>query len=186
MKRSVGPLSTAPRTSGETATTGASVARSASAIPPTARIGPIEITGFDGPIRTARARRDRVEHLRRRRRRAGAEHLDALDRPRAPLADHELLEAEPAPRARTCVRTGGVGRRQHARRARRAPARAPSSVSVSRAPSAEPSRALEADREVAVAEVEPDLVAELAERLHDREGVVPQPQPRSSMRSASQ
>jgi hypothetical protein len=55
MKRSVGPFSTAPRTSGETATTGAAVARSASAIPPTWRIGPIEMTGFDGPITTALA-----------------------------------------------------------------------------------------------------------------------------------
>src|SRR3954471_4127954 len=53
MNLSVGPFSTAPRTSGETATTGAGVLASASAIPDTARIGPIEMTGFDGPMMIA-------------------------------------------------------------------------------------------------------------------------------------
>jgi hypothetical protein len=48
-------LTTAPSTSGETATTGAGLARSASRIPGTPRIGPIEITGLDGPITIARA-----------------------------------------------------------------------------------------------------------------------------------
>jgi hypothetical protein len=55
MNAAVGPLTTSPPTMGETATTGAAVARSASAIPGTSRIGRIEMTGFDGPMTTARA-----------------------------------------------------------------------------------------------------------------------------------
>ena len=55
MNAPVGPLSTSPPTSGETATTGAGEATSASRRPGTASIGPIEITGFDGPITIARA-----------------------------------------------------------------------------------------------------------------------------------
>ena len=51
----VGPLSTSPPTKGLTATTGAEVATSASCIPGSARIGPMEITGFEGPITTASA-----------------------------------------------------------------------------------------------------------------------------------
>ena len=83
MKMSVGPLSTAPCTSGETATTGASVARSASAIPPTARIGPIEITGFDGPITTALALAIASSTSGDGVAGPAPEHLDALHRPRA-------------------------------------------------------------------------------------------------------
>ena len=57
MNVAVGPLSTSPRTSGETATTGAAVSRSASRRPGIASIGPIEMTGLDGPMITARASR---------------------------------------------------------------------------------------------------------------------------------
>ena len=52
---SVGPLIERPPTNGLTATTGAGAARSASRIPGRARIGPIEITGFEGPITIASA-----------------------------------------------------------------------------------------------------------------------------------
>ena len=55
MKGSVGPFTVRPPTKGLTATTGAAAARSASRIPGTARIGPIEITGFEGPITIASA-----------------------------------------------------------------------------------------------------------------------------------
>ena len=68
---SVGPLSTCPRTSGETATTAAG-RRAALPHAGSARIGPIEMTGLDGPITIAPARRDRREHLGRRRGRLGA------------------------------------------------------------------------------------------------------------------
>ena len=44
-----------PPTTGETATTGAGAARSASAMPGTARMGPMEITGLEGPTMMARA-----------------------------------------------------------------------------------------------------------------------------------
>src|SRR4051812_48836270 len=55
MNGSVGPLTIAPPTTGDTPTSGAGDARSAGAIPGTARIGRIEITGFDGPTTIARA-----------------------------------------------------------------------------------------------------------------------------------
>src|SRR5580693_4560563 len=55
MNASVGPLTTAPATSGLTATTGAGLSLIAVLMPGTARIGPIEMTGFDGPITIARA-----------------------------------------------------------------------------------------------------------------------------------
>jgi len=48
MRAAAGPLTAAPPTIGLTATTGAAVARSASTMPGTARIGPTEVTGFDG------------------------------------------------------------------------------------------------------------------------------------------
>ena len=52
---SVGPFSERPPTNGLTTTTGAAAARSASRIPGSASIGPIEITGLDGPITIASA-----------------------------------------------------------------------------------------------------------------------------------
>src|SRR4051794_13245159 len=55
MNGSVGPLTTLPATIGETATTFAGAAAIASRTPGTARIGPIEITGFEGPMMMARA-----------------------------------------------------------------------------------------------------------------------------------
>ncbi len=55
-KASVGPFSTAPATNGLTATTGATARSSASRIPRSARIGPIETTGLDGPITITSAR----------------------------------------------------------------------------------------------------------------------------------
>ena len=57
MKRSVGPLTTLPATKGLTATTGASEAAIASRMPGTARIGPMLITGLEGPITIASAAR---------------------------------------------------------------------------------------------------------------------------------
>src|SRR3954470_10942267 len=50
MSRPAGPLTGAPPMIGLTPTTEAFVARRASAMPGTARIGPIEVTGFDGQI----------------------------------------------------------------------------------------------------------------------------------------
>src|SRR5215212_3477378 len=139
MNRSVGPLSTEPRTSGETATTGAEAARSASATPSTRRIGPIEITGFDGPITIACARSSASST-------SGVACADSAPRtstpstgPSAPLRIMNCWKPSHSPRA--------LG---------------------------EPARALEADREVAVAEVEPDVLAELAQGVHDDEGVIAQ------------
>ena len=53
MNAAVGPLTTSPFTSGLTATTGASAWVRAFRMPSTARIGPIEMTGFEGPITIA-------------------------------------------------------------------------------------------------------------------------------------
>ena len=55
MNLSVGPLTTAPATNGLTATTGAAAPSISALRPGTARIGPIEMTGFDGPITIASA-----------------------------------------------------------------------------------------------------------------------------------
>ena len=53
MNASVGPLSTSPPTIGETATIGAGLSSMAWRISGTASIGPIEITGLDGPMTIA-------------------------------------------------------------------------------------------------------------------------------------
>ena len=55
MNAAVGPLTTSPPTSGLTATTGAALPAIAVRSGSIARIGPIEITGLDGPITIARA-----------------------------------------------------------------------------------------------------------------------------------
>ena len=55
MNAAVGPLSTSPPTSGLTATTGAELAISAARSSSIASIGPIEITGLEGPITIALA-----------------------------------------------------------------------------------------------------------------------------------
>ncbi len=52
---SAGPLTARPPISGLTATHGAVRDSSAARMPGTARIGPIEITGLDGPITMASA-----------------------------------------------------------------------------------------------------------------------------------
>ncbi len=89
---SVGPLTARPPTSGLTAITGASAAAIASRIPGTARIGPIEITGFEGPMTIVRRGGDRREDLGRRGRGRDPVELDALDRRLAVVEDQELLQ----------------------------------------------------------------------------------------------
>ena len=111
-------------------------------------------------------RRDR---LRRGRRLAAV--LDVLDRPLRAVADHELLERRASGRRRVIhVRSGssvGTSTRAGTPNARRR-----SSIAcVSRAPAGEPPRAVQADREVAVAEVEPDVLAERAQLVHRGERV---------------
>ena len=170
MNWSVGPLSTAPRTSGETATTGAGVPAQRLADPRHRE---------DRPDRDHRVRRadhdrpravQRVERVRRGARRRRAAHLDALHRPLRALADHELLEREPLaagvdPRAQRVV-----GRRQHARGDAERRAQLVDRLGERRA-GGEPAGAPQADGQVAIAEVEPDVLAELAQHLHDGERV---------------
>src|SRR5438046_7497106 len=57
MSAPAGPLTGAPPTIGLTPTTRALVPASASATPGTARIGPTDVTGFDGQIITTSASR---------------------------------------------------------------------------------------------------------------------------------
>ena len=98
MNFSVGPLTARPATNGLTATTGAPAAAIASRIPGTARIGPIEITGFEGPIDDRLGGGERLADLGRRARRASRPSTstpsiggsDALD-------DQELLQARASP-----------------------------------------------------------------------------------------
>ena len=61
---------------------GRPAASSASRMPGTARIGPIETSGLEGPITIALARGDRLEHLGARRGLLGAAELQTLDRAR--------------------------------------------------------------------------------------------------------
>ena len=145
----------------------------ASRTPGTARIGPIEITGFDGPITISVRTLERFEHLDGRTRGLDAAQLDVLDGPGRALADHELLERVPGP-ARLHVRPDGlVAHRQHLRSygERRA-----GLVDRLGQPGAlgEPAGAAHAQREVSVAEVEPDVVAQLAQAVHHVEGVAGQ------------
>ena len=138
-----------------------------------ARIGPIEITGLEGPITIASARRERLEHLGRRARVLDAAQLDVLDRPGRALADHELLERVPGPARLHVGAHRLVAHRQHARLDAERPARLVDRLGQPGA-LGEPAGAAHAQREVAVAEVEPDVVAELAQAVHDVEGVAGQ------------
>ena len=185
MNAAVGPLSTSPPTIGLTATTGA---RAAARL---AHAGHGEDRADrDDRVRGAdhdRARaRDRVEHLGR----AGAA-SDALENstsstgPAAALADHELLERQPAP-ARAHARAHRlVAHRQHARadaervaqlaqgvrqpRARRQPARARGRPPRSRSP--------RLNQTSTPSSRSPSMTWKVSSR---------RPQPRSSIRSASQ
>ena len=141
---------------------------------PTARIGPIEMTGLDGPtmIASAAAIASRTSGV-----------ASASPMPRSSVAEigasaparmrYSCTDIQRSPQ-RTRVRTGSsaIGRTR-AFRPRDAPSSA--SVSVRRAPSARRRWRLDRDREVAVAEGEPDVDAEIAQRVHDREAVVAQP-----------
>ena len=97
MNAAVGPLMTWPATSGLTAITGAGAARSASRIPGSSRIGPIEATGLDGPITIARAPAIAARTSGVGAGRADAVEGDVLDGTLGAGLDHELLKAQPAP-----------------------------------------------------------------------------------------
>ena len=99
--------------------------------------GAIEMTGFDGPMTIARARRRSPRAPPAGARAASMPcELDAVDRPLAALADHELLEGHPAPARQHARAHRLVGHRQHARAQPERRARARRCASVSVAPSA--------------------------------------------------
>ena len=90
-----GPSPARRRRSGSPPTTRSRRATSTSRTPGTARIGPIEITGFDGQITIVSARRERLEHARRRAgpRSAPSKRTDDDGR-LGPLADEPRLHRE--------------------------------------------------------------------------------------------
>ena len=107
----------------------------ASAIPPTARIGPIEMTGFDGPITTVLA--DAIASSASGVGIAGPAPSTSTPStgPAAPWRIMKSWKPNHSPRARMWVRTGSsVG--GSTRAGTPSDSRSSSSVSVSRAPSA--------------------------------------------------
>ena len=166
----VGPFSTRPATSGLTATTGAGLATIASRTPGTARIGPIEMTGFDGPITIARARSiasstSAVGRAARAWRNSTSSH-----RTGAAVADHELLQRPPAPGGEHRRPDRLVGHRQHGGRDPERGGEPRLGCRLALALTEHPSP-LQADREITVTEVEPDVDAELPQLIHRVEAV---------------
>ena len=182
--RSVGPFSTAPRTSGDTATTGAAVAASASAIPARPGSARSRSPGWRARSPPRSPRRSPPSPPGAGAAGPAPSTSTPSTGPRAPSRIMNSWKPNHSPRARTWCAP--------ARRSAAAPAphaqRRPQLLERLRQPRAlrQPPRALQADREVAVAEVEPHVLAELAQRVHDVERVAARPQPRASMRSASQ
>ena len=175
MKASVGPLTTCAADDRRHGDDRRGAARSASAMPGHREDRADRDTGFDGPMTIGARAGDRVEHRLGRARRLDALELDAVDGPLAALADHELLEGAPSARGRgRAVRTGCVGHRQHAGAARRAPRASSASASVSVRALGQALPRAAGRREVAVAEVEPHVDAQLAQPVHDVERVVAQ------------
>ncbi len=129
---------------------------------------------MEGPITIARAPAIAASTSAAGFRLLGAAELEALDDALGPLADHELLEGTPAGGCADPGADGVIAHRQHARayadrlvQARERRRR--SEVVVLTQP-----HTLQTPREVAVAEVEPHVAAERAQRVHHRERVLAQ------------
>ena len=131
------------------------------------------MTGFDGPTTIARAAA--IASSASRGRAGGPDPVqgDVLDRAGRPFADHELLEAVPAGRVADVGADRLVAHRQHAGRDAERPAGLVDRLGQRRA-LRQPAGAAQAQGQVAVAEVEPDALAELAQPVHDRERVAGQ------------
>jgi len=131
-------------------------------------IGPIEITGFDGPITIASALRDRGKHLRCGLSLADALDGDLLDLSLSVLGDQVLLQSSPALRRSDSSADRLLAHRQHggldaegSRDLRLSPG--------SGAALGHELAAIEAGREVAVGEPEPVGRAQLDQPVEDRE-----------------
>ena len=192
MSRSAGPFTGAPPTIGLTPTTRSRRATSTSRMPGTARIGPIEITGFDGQITIVSACSERLEHARRgpgRRRRPSKRTARTGDSARSPTNHSCIASSSVRPPSRSTVmrvRTAVVGHRQqlHVELPR---ARDLARDVGERRTRAEPLRAEQMGREVVVAEPEPgrDVVARRARRAsRTSRPRAPSPAPRSTRRRA--
>ena len=168
------PSATRPPTSGETATTRCRAVAQRLAHP---------AQGEDRPDRDDRIRRPDDHGARAGERRSAP--APSARRPRRrgtrrprPARPPARGSGTPAARSssrgrRTCVRTGAslIGSTRAGTPSAR---RSASAAAVGVAPVGEPPRARQADREVAVAEVEPDVLAQRAQPVHDVERVVAQ------------
>jgi hypothetical protein len=134
----------------------------------------------DRDDRVARAEQDRLGASRSRRARPAPAARAARPRGRRrdvvgrAVAREVFLEVHAAPAREHDVRRAGI-LRHHEDRAATPSARRSSSAIAPSPPLREPQRAVVAVREVAVAEPEPGLVAERAERLDHRGGVALEP-----------
>ena len=113
MNCSVGPLTARPATSGLTAITGASAAAIASRMPGTEMIGPIEITGLEGPTTTVSAPASASRTSALGAARFSPSNLDPLDWRLGSLHDQELLQPAPAVRRPDARLDRLLAHRQH-------------------------------------------------------------------------
>ena len=147
--------------------------RSASRIPGSARIGPIEMTGFDGPTITVSAPAIAASASCVGAAAAAPRNSTSAIGPAARSRIMNSWNAPQRPRTLIQVRTGSslIGSTVAG-----TPSATPHVVGDLRQRLArrEPAGAGEAEAEIAVAEVEPDVLAELPHRLHHGEGVVAQ------------
>ena len=173
-KTSVGPLTARPPTNGLTATTGAAAAVSACLIPGRARMGPIDATGFEGPMTMTSAPASAASTSGVGPRLVRTSELDGLDRARGALEDHELLEGE---LAATRLARGSEPARPPSGAPGRYAERVHDRGVGARRTFAPPQQlgAKQAERQVAVAEPEPGVPAGRLERRHHLEAVAAQP-----------
>ena len=158
---------------GLTATTGtprARAAASSSAMPGTARIGPIETIGFEGPITMTSAAWIAAATAGGRPGGLDAVEADLADVGRLAQSDEVVLEVEPAVVGADLGAHRLVGHRQDRRRDA-AGALQVEHRSVSVAPGPQPRAARDVGREVVVAEAEPRLLAVLGQGVDDGPGL---------------
>ena len=163
--RSAGPLSAAPPTIGEIATTEERRAASRSSMPGSARIGPIDTSGFDGAITTTSASVSAASVAAVGRGivvEPDARHRDAVSEPDEVVLERDLL--------------AGPGERDHGpepivRHREHRELEAPRARDLGRhrrqvGPLGEPGGPIEVRRQIAVAEVEPGRRGSRTVRAH--------------------
>jgi hypothetical protein len=170
---SVGPFTERPPTSGETATTGARQERSAARIPVQGEDRADRDHGFEGPTITARASASASSTCAVGAAAAAPSNSTFSTGPAARSRISHSCSPHQRPPVMTRVRTGAslIGSTRAGTPSAR---RSASAAAVNVAPPARPARPRQADRQVPVAEVEPHVLAERAQRRHHLERVVAQ------------